>query len=409
MKATDPWRGHARETPAYRRVLFGLFLAGVATFAQLYSPQAVLPLIAHDLAVSEATSALVVSAATLGLACGVLPWSLVADRVGRVRAMIVAVCGATAVGFAVPFAPNLELMLAGRVVEGLLIAGVPAVAVAYLTEEVTREHSARAAGTYIAGTTIGGLSGRIIAGPIAAVTTWQIGVIVVAVLCAVCAVGFALIVPIPRGFVPLRLRTQKGPPAHERIRAALRSPQLLALYAQAFLLMGGFVAVYNFLAFRLMAEPFFVAPALVSFIFVAYLAGTWSSGRAGALAARFGRLPVLVSSISVMIVGVAATLSTVLVVVLAGLVVMTAGFFAAHAIASGWTGAAATVGRAQASSLYNLAYYGGSSVFGWLGGVFLASDGWFGTALMVIALAGIAVVVALTLLRSSQARRSASG
>ncbi len=396
----NAWSGHTRGTPAYRRVLFGLFLAGIATFAQLYAPQAVLPLIARDLEITEATSALVISAATLGLAIGVLPWSLVADRVGRVRAMIVAVCGATAVGFAVPFAPTLELMLAGRLVEGLLIGGVPAVAIAYLTEEITKQHAARAAGTYIAGTTIGGLSGRIIAGPIAAQTTWQTGVIVVAGLCALCALGFAVLAPAPRGFVPLRKRQQSGPPVLERIRGAAGSPQLLALYAQAFLLMGGFVAVYNFLSFRLMAAPFSLAPAIVSFIFVAYLAGTWSSSRAGALAVRFGRLPVLVGGTFVMIAGVIATLSDVLVIVLAGLVVMTAGFFAAHAIASGWTGAVATVGRAQASSLYNLAYYAGSSVFGWLGGVFLASGGWTGTALMVVGLALCAAVIAVATLRT---------
>lgn len=400
MTEPNSWNGHGRGTPGYRRLLLGLFLAGIATFAQLYAPQAVLPLIAQDLDITEATSALTVSAATLGLALGVLPWSLVADRVGRVRTMIVALCGATAVGFAVPFAPSLELMLAGRFIEGLLIGGVPAVSLAYLTEEVTRQHAARAAGTYIAGTTIGGLSGRIIAGPVADQTTWQMAMIVVAALCALCALGFAVLAPVPRGFVPLRMRQQSGPPVMERIRSAAASPKLLALYTQAFLLMGGFVAVYNFLAFRLMGEPFFLAPAIVSFIFLAYLAGTWSSSRAGALAVRFGRLPVLVCGTFVMIIGVVATLSDVLAIVLIGLVVLTAGFFLAHAIASGWTGAVATVGRAQASSLYNLAYYGGSSVFGWLGGVFLAGGGWAGAALMVVALALCAAAVAVTMLRT---------
>ncbi|TQO21563.1 MFS transporter [Paramicrobacterium agarici] len=401
MSEPEAWRGRVRGTPAYRRVLFGLFLAGVATFAQLYAPQAVLPLIAHDLGVSEATSALIISAATLGLAIGVLPWSLVADRVGRVWAMIAAVCGATLVGFAVPFAPTLELMLAGRFVEGLLIGGVPAVAIAYLAEEIVPEHATRAAGTYIAGTTIGGLSGRIISGPVADVLTWQAGIIVVAALCALCAVGFAVLTPQPRGFVPPRLRTQKASSVSVRIRAAISDPRLLALYAQAFLLMGGFVAVYNFLGFRLMSEPFSLPPTIVSLIFLAYLGGTWSSSWAGALAARFGRRAVLVAGVLVMAAGVAATMSEQLVFVLAGLVVMTAGFFAAHSIASGWTGAVATVGRAQASSLYNLSYYAGSSVFGWLGGIFLAGGGWAGTAIMVIALAAVAVIVAAGMLREN--------
>ena len=39
------WQGHPRGSAAYGRLLAALFCAGVATFAQLYSPQAVLPLI----------------------------------------------------------------------------------------------------------------------------------------------------------------------------------------------------------------------------------------------------------------------------------------------------------------------------------------------------------------------------
>jgi hypothetical protein len=129
---------------------------------------------------------------------------------------------------------------------------------------------------------------------------------------------------------------------------------MLALYAQALLLMGGFVALYNYLGFRLSAAPFSLPQTLISLLFVAYLAGTWSAAQAGVLAARFGRRSVLLIAIGCLVVGVLLTLSTILVVVLLGLLMATAGFFAAHAVASGWTGAEAVVGRAQASSLYNL-------------------------------------------------------
>ena len=172
---------------------------------------------------------------------------------------------------------------------------------------------------------------------------------------------------------------------------------MLAVYAQGFLLAGGFVALYNYLGFRLAGDPFGLPQSVISLLFVAYLAGTWSSSRAGVLAARFGRRPVLLVAVAAMIVGVLATLATVLVVVLAGLLLATAGFFAAHAVAAGWT-AEATVGRAQASSLYNLFYYAGSSLFGWLGGVFFAASGWVGTAAMVTALALAAGSIAVLLL-----------
>src|ERR1700712_2055301 len=131
-----PWTGHARGSAAYGRLLAALFCAGVATFAQLYSPQAVLPLISSDLGIGAAHAALVVSVSTAGLAIGVIPWSALADRMGRVKAITISVSGATVVGMLVPFAPTFGLLMAGRFVEGLMIGGVPAIAVAYLTEEV---------------------------------------------------------------------------------------------------------------------------------------------------------------------------------------------------------------------------------------------------------------------------------
>ena len=394
-----PFGGHARGSHAYRRLLAALFFAGIATFAQLYSPQATLPEIASEFDVDAAASALTISAATLGLAVGVIPWSAVADRLGRVRAMTIAITTATVFGLAVPFTPWFGMLLAGRFVEGLMIGGVPAVAIAYLTEEVEPRSAARAAGTYVAGTTIGGLSGRLIAGPAGQWLGWRTGVLAVAIVCAASAIAFIALAPHPRGFAPSRggspLRTLL-----QQLVTHLRAPRQLALYAQALALMGGFVAMYNFLTFRLEAAPFALAPGATALIFLAYLAGTWSSARAGALASRFGRMPVLLVSATLMGAGVLVTLIDALPVVIAGLLVATAGFFGAHAVASGWTGADAVTGRAQASSLYNLFYYVGSSVFGWLGGVFFAAAGWNGAALMIVALVAVAMLVAALALRA---------
>ncbi len=400
MEHNSPFTGHARGSRAYRRLLAALFFAGIATFAQLYSPQATLPEIAAEFDVDAASSALTISAATLGLAVGVIPWSAVADRLGRVRAMAIAVSAATVFGLAVPFLPWFGVMLTGRFFEGLMIGGVPAVAIAYLTEEVDPRSAARAAGTYVAGTTIGGLSGRLIAGPVAEWIGWRMGVFSVALVCAGAAVAFIALAPRPRGFTPTSARGAAATRALlTRLAVHLSSPRQLALYFQAFALMGGFVAMYNFLTFRLEASPFGLPAGVTALIFLAYLAGTWSSQRAGALASRYRRMPVLLASALLMAVGVLITLVNSLPVVIAGLVIATAGFFGAHAVASGWTGADASTGRAQASSLYNLFYYVGSSVFGWLGGVFFAMAGWGGSVTMIMALVALAMLVAALVLR----------
>ena len=389
------WQGHPRGSTDYRRLLAALFCAGVATFAQLYSPQAVLPLIARDLGTGAADTALTVSAATIGLAVGVIPWAALADRIGRVQVMAISVTAATVLGLLVPFSPSYQLLLCGRFLEGLVVAGVPAVAVAYLTEEINAGHAARAAGTYVAGTTIGGLTGRLVTGPVAELFGWRIGVLTVAALCGLAALAFVKLAPPAQGFAPTRTQRDLA----RRLLLNLRSPRQLVLYGQAFLLMGGFVAIYNFLGFRLTSAPFHLPQTLVSLIFLAYLAGTWASARAGAEATRFGRKAVLLASIVTMIAGVTITLSNNVVAVLVGLVITTAGFFGAHAVASGWVGSAAADGKAQASSLYNLFYYGGSSAVGWFGGVAFDAAGWTAVAGTVIGLAALAGLLALTLRR----------
>jgi len=397
--------GHLPGSRDYRRLLIGLFFGGVATFAQLYATQAVLPAIAVDISSGPAGAALTVSASTLGLAVAVIPWSLVADRIGRVPVMAIGLIAATLLGAVTPLAQDLGVLLALRLGEGAALGAVPAVALAYLSEEVSPRFVAAAAGSYIAGTTVGGLSGRVLSGWVAELAGWRWGVASVVVLCVVAAVVFLLLVPAARGFVPGRSRAVKGPSVRSRLGLNLRSPAQLALYTQAFLLMGAFVAVYNYLGFHVAEPPFSLAPTLVTLLFLAYLAGTVSSPRAGALAVRYGRYPVLLWSTGVMAVGVAVMLLPSVGAVVAGLLAFTAGFFGAHAVASGWTPVTADPeARAQASSLYYLGYYAGSSLFGWLLGLIFASMGWTAFLAVVLGMCMVSLAVAAAVLRTAPGR-----
>jgi predicted MFS family arabinose efflux permease len=262
----------------------------------------------------------------------------------------------------------------------------------YLSEEVDRRHTAIAAGTYVSGTTVGGLAGRLIAAPIADLADWRWGTFVVALVAAVATAVFFVLAPPPQGFRPHAASVSSV------LRSAakhMRDPRLLVLYGQGFLLMGGFVATYNYLTFRLEAPPFLLPVGIASLLFLAYLAGTVSSRLVSGLVGRFGRGRLLLVSIAIMIAGMLLTLSESLIVIIAGLVVMTAGFFGAHAIASGWSGTRAVRGRSQSTSLYNLWYYAGSSVFGYLGGFVWIAFGWGGVVAMVVALAVLAAIWAL--------------
>lgn len=395
-----PFPGYGRGSNGYRRILAALACAGVATFAQLYSLQGLLPLISRDLGVSASQASLTISVATLGLAAAVLPWSFVADRWGRVRTMGLAIALATTFGLLVPAAPNFEILLLLRTLEGAALGGIPALAMAYLNEEINPLHAGAAAGAYVAGTSLGGLSGRLLAGPVADLSDWRLATLTVSVTGAAAAAAFLWLAPRPQGFSPVSGGGFTDMLA--RLLPPLRSKPLLALYAQAFLLMGSFVSVYNYLGFRLEAPPYLLPATAVALIFLAYLAGTVSSRAVADLAARFGRRTVLLASITLMVSGLIVTLAAALPVILLGLVVFTAGFFGAHSIASGWTGSMTATGRAQASSLYNLSYYAGSSVVGWSAGLIFQSLGWPALVGALTVLAAIAAALAAAMLPSGR-------
>ncbi|WP_406036036.1 MFS transporter [Nocardioides sp. NBC_00163] len=381
---TRPWVGHDAGSSGYRRILIGLFAAGIATFGQMYSTQGILPTVAHALEVNEASAALTVSTATLGLAVSVLGWSWVADRIGRAPAMKIALSMSLVLGLLTPLAPGFASLLVLRSLEGLALGGVPALAVAYLAEEIHVRHVSLAAAIYISGTTVGGLLGRVITGPFADLGGWRLGVTAGGVLSAIAAIIAITLIPRAQGWVrPVGRPTTS---VREGVLANLRDPGMLVLYGQAALLMGGFVATYNYLGFRLEREPFGLPVAISSQIFFAYLGGTVSSSVAGRLAATHGRRKVMLTCVVITIVGVVMTFPDNLAMVLTGLFVLTTGFFGAHGVASGWVGARARVGKAQASALYNLFYYGGSSLFGWLLG-YAYVVGWWGVATAVLVLA----------------------
>ena len=395
--AAEPERPKLRHTdPGMRRVRLGLFAAALATFALLYAPQPLLPQLAGTFRVSPAAASLAISAATFALAIGVIPLSSLSEVLGRRRIMIVSALTAGVLGLAAPLAPSLPALLAIRVLQGFALAGVPAVAMAYLAEEVERGSFGRAMGLFIAGNSIGGLAGRIAAGALADHGGWRVALAGVAGISVLCAVAFALLLPRSAHFTPAppRVRGLLG-----TLRQNVTDTGLLRLYLVSFAIVGALVTVYNYLTFRLSGPPFRLSATVIGFLFVAYLAGTCGSAAAGRAADRLGRYRVLCCALALTAAGAALTLPSSVVVIVIGLVVLTAGFFAAHAVASGWVGARARVAPAQASALYTCTFYIGSSVAGSLGGVFYGFGGWPLTVAFVLVLLAMALASAASIRR----------
>jgi MFS transporter, YNFM family, putative membrane transport protein len=390
--------GHERGTPAYRRLGAAMWCAGLATFVLVYCVQALLPTLAAEFDVSSSVASLALSATTGTLALAIVPLSAVAESWGRARVMTVALAASAVLGVLAPLAPTFGALVAVRALQGVALAALPALAMAHVTREVAPRWLGGAVGLLIAGNTIGGLSGRLVAGAVTDMAGWRPALAVIGGMSLLCTAAFRLLLPPPVAPAPARMRLRElgGP-----LRAQLRDPGLRCLFGIAFLLMGAFVTAYNYLGFRLLAPPFELPATLVGLVFLGYLAGTWASTGAGRLGDRWGRRRVLWAAVLLAIAGGWLTLPDLLPAVLAGLLVVTVGFFAAHSLASSWVGRRASMlpdgSPAVASSLYLFAYYLGSSVGGAAGGIFYDAGGWAAVVGYVTVLLGAALVLALAL------------
>jgi predicted MFS family arabinose efflux permease len=265
---------------------------------------------------------------------------------------------------------------------------------AFLAEEVHASSLGSAMGRYIAGTTVGGLVGRVVPSLVVDVSNWRDALLVCSVVTLAGTVVFAAVVPRSQFFTP---KAASARATMRNLAAHVRNPVLLKLFALGFALMGGFVTVYNYLGYRLTARPFELASSVVGLLFLLYLAGTWASVVAGRLADRRGRSLVLGGAMPITVTGLLLTVPNALVAIVVGVGVFTAGFFAAHTVASGWVGAVAQQDRAEAAALYLFSYYLGGSVAGAFGGLVYSVGGWPATAWFVgsLLVAGWLLIVLL--------------
>ncbi|WP_461512544.1 MFS transporter [Rhizobium mongolense] len=390
-----------RGTASYRRASLALFLSGFSTFSLLYCVQPLLPIFADEFSVSPAQSSLSLSLSTGFLAIAIICAAAISEGLGRRSLMSISLVGAAALTIAAAFVPDWHLLLVIRALQGFVLGGVPAVAMAYLAEEIDPRGLGATMGLYVGGTAFGGMSGRVLTGIFAEYLTWRPAMFLIGAIGLAAAAGFIALLPASRNFIR---RPGFDPKFHLKAWLAhMRNPALPFIFAIAFLAMGSFVTIYNYAGFRLVAAPYDLTQTELGLIFTVYLFGIGASSVGGILGDRFGHFAVLLTGIAIIAVGSALTLSAFLPVIIFGIIVLTSGFFMSHSIASGLVGKLARGTKGHASSLYMLGYYVGSSVMGSAGGWFFAIEGW--TAVVFFTLGMLALAFAAACAARSLSRR----
>ncbi|KGR78473.1 MFS transporter [Ureibacillus manganicus] len=369
-------------TKEFKMANLALFAAAFIVFANLYITQPLFPQFSLEYGVSPTIASLSLSLATIVLSISLILFGSLSESWGRKRLMTFSIFAASLLTIALAFAPTFEILLFLRVIQGFVFAGIPAIAMAYLGEEVDPSSLGIAMGLYISGNSIGGLSGRVIMGTMTDLFSWQTGMIILGIISLLVSIYFVWALPESKNFVPRKLELNG---LSKSLVTHLKDPGLICLFGIAFTLMGGFVTLYNYISYQLVGSPYNLSAGIVGWIFIVYLVGTFSSAWFGSLSDKFGRHKVLFIGIIIMFTGALITLNVNLLLKIVGIVVFTFGFFGSHSIASGWVSFRAKKDKAQASSLYLFAYYFGSSVGGTIGGIFWSMWGWNGVIAFISA------------------------
>ncbi len=392
-----------RGTPAFRQINLAVAAAGFSTFLLMYSVQPLLPIFTQEFHISAPASSLAMSLTTGCLALSMLVIGAVAEGWSRKPLMIVSLMAAAILTILSAAVRDWPTFLLIRAVEGIAFAGLPALAMAYVGEEIHPEAVGVSMGLYVGGSALGGMTGRLLTGVLTDLFSWRSALAMIGVLGVFASVIFSSSLPASARFRPRSLSVAS---LLESYKAHLRDKVIVALVAEAFLILGTLVTVYNYIAFRLLAPPYSLSQTVVGSVFGLYLLGFFSSSLIGVLSHRFTRPNLLEAGIATMLVGVAVTLARPLAAVILGMSLVTVGFFAAHSVASSWLGIRAREAKAQASALYLFFYYMGASIAGACGGFFWTAFAWPGVVAFLSVLLFVALAIANTSLNHDDTKIS---
>lgn len=374
-----------------RRRSLAAAAAGFLSFVNLYTPHAILPLLAEAFHVPLTRTGLAVTASLFAVAI-VAPFAgVISDRVGRKRLIVGACVLVVAPTLLVAQSGSLTELVGWRFLQGLLLPFVFTVTVGYINDECDGPEAIRAAGVYSAGAIVGGFSGRFIAGFAAEWGGWPSAFLATAAITAAGAAVLAFALPRERRFAPMR----GGIPTVLRNWAEhVRNPRLIGTCAVGFTMLFSLVAMFTFINIRLALPPFGLSPAALGSIFAVYLAGAVTTPLVTRLAVRAGRVRTALIGAALAVTGELVTLSGSLPLIIAGLAIASSGLFAAQSLGLGFIGTAVRRAKSSAVGLYVGSYYVGGALGGVAPEWAWHHAGWPGCVALLCGIAGLLAVAA---------------
>jgi len=362
----------------YRHITAVLSFAAVVVFANLHALQPLLPELSRLFQLTPLQASWSYAIGTLTLGLSLLFYSAVSDAVGRRAILGFSLVGMTFSTLLLTQVESFSALLWGRALQGFFLGGLPAIAVAYLGEELEKPALFTAVGLYISASSLGGISGRVLAGFSAEIGHWQWVFWLWSLLAVALLVAFWRYLPASQHFVRKKFSARQ---ALQDNWFHLRQKVLLLTF-----LLGGlnffiYLNQYTYIAFVLAEPPYVLSSGWIGLLFLTYLTGTLGSAISGKVARRMSMPAGMALGVVIMMVGTLCTLLPGLLFIVLGFFISAFGFFLTHSLATGWVNQHATHAKASASALYLVFYYLGASTGGLYLHGFWQWHGWAGVVL----------------------------
>ncbi|HPQ97307.1 MAG TPA: MFS transporter [Thiolinea sp.] len=270
-------------TRAFWQATLALCIGSFMIFANVYITQPLLPMIAQYFAIGSIEAGWSFTITTLTLGISLLFYGPLSDALGRRRLMVWSMAGACVLTLLLSQVDDFTTLVLLRALQGICLGGLPAIAIAYMGDEFSHRALAVAVGFYIAGNTLGGISGRLVGGFVGDWLGWQEAFLVMGILSVVITILFARWLPPSQQFRPR--------PANPRLMlhdlgSHLRNPVLLVAYLVGGINFMAFITQYSYITFVLVAEPYQLSSRFLGLLFLTYLSGTLASSLSGRINAR---------------------------------------------------------------------------------------------------------------------------
>lgn len=365
-------------------------LIGAFAFLQVYSIQAILPVLIVDFAATEVQAGMIVGATILAIAIMSPFLGMLSDAIGR-KSFIVGALLFLAIPTAfIAQSPTIGWLGLWRFMQGLSVPGITVVAIAYIGEEFEGKAVTELMSFYVSGAVLGGFLGRFILGHLEEFIGWRQGYYVMAAMTLIGALWVWKMLPSSRSFV-----------ANPNFRSAIQTlgDHLTDRYVVTACLLGAcvlfsLVGCFTFINLHLAKTPYELSTGQLANIFAVYLIGVVITPLSTTLLNRFGSARTVRVAVIVSIIGVLITLVTPLWGIVVGLAIMSSGVFITQAATISYIAVNVKKGRSLASGLYYMGYYAGGTMGAWLCGLAYARGEWSLTVWLLLFVQVLALLVA---------------